>query len=203
MKNLLINFQSIQRRTLLAIAAGITFLAFLIGSAAPVYAQTDPGTSPTAPTAAPNKTERLQNAYKREQTALTTQQGNLDKSRKAVTKAQSLIDKAKSNGKDVTALQTALNTFNSQIASAQILHDTAAATLGKHDGFDASGNVTDPALAKNTVLTAHDSLQDARLTMRQAVLDLQKAVRDWRRENRTTKSTPVAPTAAPTSSSGL
>jgi hypothetical protein len=101
-----------------------------------------------------------------------------------VAKAQARIDDWKNQGKDTTALETALTALKGQIAAAQAAHDQAADILAAHAGFDDSGKVTDREQARQTVREAGESLRDAQLDLKEARLDLLKAVRDWRKSNR-------------------
>jgi hypothetical protein len=123
---------------------------------------------------------QLKNAYEREQKALATQADNLAKAGESATKVQALIDAQKAKGVDTTAIEAALATAKSQAATAQSSHDTAATVLGTHAGFDASGNVTDVALARETLTSARQSLGDAHTVLQQARKDLQAALKEFR-----------------------
>ena len=69
----------------------------------------------------------------------------------------------------MSALQAALSTFQTQIATAQSSHNTTASVLGNHAGFDANGKVTNPDQARQTLLDGRQSLRDAHGVIRQAV----------------------------------
>jgi hypothetical protein len=168
------------------LALAVTFAALSLAPSL-AQAQTTTPTTPSATPAAPQNTAgqaarkaALEKAFARENTAATIQATNLQKIGAAATNAQTLITKAQGKGWDVSALQAALNTFNTQIANAQALHNTAAGILSAHTGFDADGKVTDVAGAAQTVKDAHQSLADARSVMHQAVADLRSAVRAFR-----------------------
>src|SRR5512143_3250120 len=137
--------------------------------------------------------ERLERWYQREQTWLNQQQQNLDRTSNIVTRVQQHIADQQAKGKDVTALQAALSTFQSQIATAQSSHATAATILNTHAGFDVNGKVTDPNQARQTLLDGRQALHDAHLILRQAIVDLHRAVREWRQANRLS----VKPAATP------
>ncbi len=134
----------------------------------------------------------LERAYRREQAWLALQQQNLDRMNQIVTKVQNYIAAQQAKGKDVSALQAALAAFQQQIAVAQSSHTTAATALGNHAGFDANGNVTDPALARQTILDGRQALRDAHRVIRQAVTDLRRASRAWRTANGLTAQQPAA-----------
>jgi hypothetical protein len=139
--------------------------------------------------------DHLQKDYQNEQTWLSTQQGNLALTDNVVTKVQDLISKAQAKGLDTSSLSSALTTFQAEIATANSSHNTAAGILSTHNGFDASGNVTDQAPALQTVKDAHQSLMDAHITLMQALKDLQTAVQQWRAANApslTPAATPIS-----------
>jgi predicted nucleic acid-binding Zn-ribbon protein len=123
--------------------------------------------------------------YQNLQKWLSTQQGNLSKANDAVTKIQNLISTAQGKGIDTSALQSALTTYQGQLATAQSSDSNAASILSAHNGFDGSGNVTDPAAAKLTNDTARQALQDAETTLDQATHDLWTAVQTWEQQAKT------------------
>jgi hypothetical protein len=135
----------------------------------------------------------LSKALAREQDWLRVQTQRLSNQNQIADKAQNLIEKGKAAGRDVSALQAALDNYNSQVASAQSSHQTAAGLLSAHNGFDGSGNVTDTATARQTLQDARQSLLDAHNMIHQALVDLQKAISTWREANQL----PVSPTAQP------
>lgn len=126
----------------------------------------------------------MANQLPRLQNWLSVQQTHLDATDQIVSKVQEYIDNQKSQGKDTSALEAALATFQSQVATAQASHDTAADILNTHAGFDDDGQVTDPDQARQTLTSARQSLNDAHLTLRQAERDLHKAVKEYRDQNK-------------------
>ncbi len=172
---------------MVATSAMIGVLTLGLG-APPAYADD------TAGTPGPRALER---AYRRQQKALTVQQGNLDKANGAVSKVQSWIDLLNGKGVDTTALTAAVSAFQTQVATAQTAHDSAAAILSAHAGFDADGKVTDAEQAQQTVATAHQALSDARETLRQAREDLRAALRKFREEHKPEVKATPAPTIVP------
>ncbi len=153
----------------------------LLAPAAPAYADTG---TPPAPNAGARVGERLARLYEREQHWLEVQADNLTRANEMVTRAQARIDELKGQGKDTTVLETALAALKEQIAEAQAAHDQAAGILAAHAGFDDTGKVTDREQARQTVTDAGDALRDAQLALKQAHLDLLKAIHDWRKANR-------------------
>ena len=134
-----------------------------------------------------------QNRLAREQKWLSEQQTNLDKAVSIVSKVQTYITNQKAKGQDTSSLEAALATYQRQLAAAQASHTTAANVLGAHAGFDNSGNVTNPALARQTLTDAHQALSDAHSMLVQAGTDLRKALKDYR------ESHPATPAPTPLS----
>jgi hypothetical protein len=125
----------------------------------------------------------MQKKFQNEQDWLTPQQANLQKAFELVKKIQALIASAQAEGLDTSALSTALNTFQAQLAKAQASHTNAAARLSALAGFDARGNVTDRASAGQTIQNAGGYLNAANNTLRQASRDLLAAVKAWEAAN--------------------
>ncbi len=133
----------------------------------------------------------LENMY--QEAGLYTQllQLRIDLANKIAARAQELIDKAKSNGKDTTALESALANFKTAIGQAQAAHDKAVGILNAHDGFDGAGKMTDPDKAEATLKAVRDALRDGQEALRSGTRDFREAVRQWRLANKAQKqSTP-------------
>jgi len=158
---------------------GVVIFALPLGTAA---AQTQDPATPQAPAGKAARIALLEKAYQAEQKALDTQAKNLDRADKLSARIQTLIDTAKGKGLDTSKLQTALAAFNAKVSDAKTLHAKAADILAAHAGFDASGKVTDPAQARKTLTSAHQSLKDARQSLGGSFKDLMNAVKNWRKE---------------------
>jgi uncharacterized phage infection (PIP) family protein YhgE len=130
------------------------------------------------------KTHHLERGLTRLREWLDTQAANLQRANDGGAKVQEWIDKLKAEGKDTSALEAALSTFHTQMASAQAAHDAAASTLANPAGFDSNGKVVDEALAKQTLDSARASLKQAHDLLVQAVRDLHQAVKDYRAANK-------------------
>ena len=174
----------------LSVSGLVLMGAFAASPATAAYAA--PGTPPAQGQQEQARDARLERAYRREQEWLSKQQENLDRMNSIADRVQQFITTQQSKGKDVSALQAALSTFKSQIATAQASHATAVSVLDAHLGFDANGKVTDAAQARQTLLDARQSLRDAHNVMRQAVLDLHRAIRTWRQANGLKAQQPAA-----------
>ncbi len=122
--------------------------------------------------------------YQRAQLALANQANRLTFAGQITTDVQGWIDNLKAQGKDTSSLETALASFQSQIADAQTAHDQAASIMATHAGFDDQGNVTDRAQARDTLHQAATSLRSAHFSLAGASLDLRQAVFEWRQANR-------------------
>lgn len=123
------------------------------------------------------------NALPRLQKWLDVQATHLTRANEAANKVQDWIDQLQSQGKDVTPLVSALDTFKSQLATAQASHDTAASLLATHAGFDENGHVIDDSQAQATIRAARQALADAHTVLRQAERDLRQAIHDYRQTN--------------------
>lgn len=110
-----------------------------------------------------------------------------------IAKAQRLIDRAKANGKDVSALQAALDAFAANAKEAHPVYESMKGIVNAHQGFDANGKVTDPEKAKETVRAMHDKLQEIKTIMDGTGKALREAIKAFREANprpQPTSSTP-------------
>jgi hypothetical protein len=169
---------SISSRIVVSVFSGLAACALAFGGwlSTPV-ASADQGNPPTAGT----KDASLPAAYQRELKALDRQQTQLNK-------AKSLIDKIQGQAGATAALGSALDAFKSQLASVQASHDSAAAILSAHAGFDAAGQVTDAGVALKTVKDAQQALRAGQTTFRQAVKDFRAAFSAFRQSHKPAKT---------------
>jgi len=128
--------------------------------------------------------ERLERAWVRLQQAYEHQGQMLDHADQKTEKIQNLIDRMEENGKDATALQAALDTFEDAIKEAHPIYESAKGIINSHQGFDADGEVTDHEKAVETVKDLGKKLGEVReiagepgKVLREAI----KAFRDTRR----------------------
>lgn len=136
--------------------------------------------------------QRLQRAWAREQRLYGRLGEFFSNADSRLARAQELIDQAKANGKDVTALQAALDAFGTAVKQARPVYDSAKGIVASHQGFDEAGNVTDPVKALETVQDMRAKLVEVRRIGLPAARDLRQAVREFRQANN-----PVAPTPTP------
>ncbi|HVM70245.1 MAG TPA: hypothetical protein VMT91_00695 [Anaerolineales bacterium] len=121
--------------------------------------------------------------YQFEQKWLTIQTENSSRANDFIAKVQDLITQAQSKHEDTSALESALTTFQSQLATVETDDNNVSTILTTHAGFDASGNLTDPTAAAQTVKDARQALSNASSTLFQAISDLQKALQTWKATN--------------------
>ncbi|MCL4530895.1 MAG: hypothetical protein M1282_15980 [Chloroflexi bacterium] len=184
------------RKTLLV--GLVAVLGLVSAPLANVYAlgQFDTGTPPT-PTQTTTPTDRLQRAFSREQTIYGKLGKLLNNAGTRISKFQNLINKAKTNGKDVSNLQSALDAFSSAVTQAQSIYNDAQSLIASHPGFDASGNVTDQTTALQTVRDLRGKLREIRQTVLPPFRALRQEIRAYREENSPNNVMP-----APTQSGG-
>jgi hypothetical protein len=99
-------------------------------------------------------------------------------------KAQALIDKAAANGRDVTAVQSALDAFKVALKNTKPIYESMNGIVNPHQGFDASGKVTDLTQAKSTVEAMGAKLKDVKTSMNGTGKALRQAIRDFRKANK-------------------
>ncbi|MCL5611953.1 MAG: hypothetical protein M1485_05280 [Chloroflexi bacterium] len=110
--------------------------------------------------------------------------------------AQKLIDRAKANGKDVSAVQSALDALAAAIQQAKPVYDAGQSVISSHQGFDSVGNVTDVTQAKATVRSVRDMFKQISQIVQGPRKALREAVKAFRDANR------PAGTSAPAQSGG-
>jgi hypothetical protein len=103
-----------------------------------------------------------------------------------------LIDRAKANGKDVSAVQSALNAFEAALKTAQPIYESTKGIVNSHQGFDDSGKVIDPAKAQETVLAMRGKFQEIRTALNGTGRALRDAIRAFRAANPRPQPTPTA-----------
>lgn len=124
---------------------------------------------------------RLEQIWARTQTVYQRQGDRLAKADAFIARVQSLIDRASQKGWDTSAVQAALDAFAAVIPAAQAAHNPGAAIIASHNGFDATGKVTDRTAAIETVKALGQVLKDTRATLNgtgQALREAVKAFRD-------------------------
>jgi hypothetical protein len=103
-----------------------------------------------------------------------------------IAKFQARIDKAAENGKDVTALQAALDAFASALKSGKPIYDSMTGIVNSHQGFDANGKVTDAEKAKSTVQEFRAKMEELKSAMNGTGKALREALKAFRAANNPT-----------------
>ena len=127
---------------------------------------------------------RLEFAYLRLQHAVEDLALPLGHADEVADFVQGWIDELAAGGKDVSGLQAGLDAFVAKLDEARGHYEAAKAVLDEHAGFDEDGKVTDREAAGETLREAGRSLRDARRALKDGAIELRRAVRDWRHEQR-------------------
>jgi len=139
----------------------------------------------TAATPVPSQVsnDRLQRAWSKEQRIYYNLGKFFDVVDGRVLKGQALIDKAKANGKDVSAIQAALDTFSQAVKQARPIYEGTQGIVSAHAGFDQNGNVTDFATARETVRILKDDFKQIQQILNKPRHDLHLAIQNFRTAN--------------------
>ena len=157
----------------LVAALGLAAMPFVSASAAAANDPTPP------PPAGQIRTERLERVWAR-QLRIYERMGRTGE---FIEKIQKLIDRAKANGKNVSAVQAALDAFKAAAKDAQPTYESIKGIVNSHQGFDSNGNVTDSEKAKETVQAMHEKFKEIRETMSGTGKALREAIRAFRQAN--------------------
>lgn len=165
------------KKLLLAVsAAALVFAAFPVTSA---YAADE-----NPPVKAEVSTERLEKVWARQLQAYEKIGKAFADVDAHIAKFQERIDKAAANGKDVAALQAALDAYKAALKSAQPTYTSIASIVNTHTGFDANGKVNDAEQAKSTVEQMRTKMQEIKSTMNGTFKALHEALKTFREANK-------------------
>lgn len=163
-----------------AILATAAFNLIPVGSVFASFSADDT----TPPQSTPQGEKKpLDQVFQAEQKAHEHQGELLTKAATASSKISELIARAKSKGKDTTALEKALADFNTKIGEIRLTYDQTGKLIKEHQGFDATGKVTDREQALKTVEAVHKGNQDVRQSLAEAMKSLKGAGQDYRKAN--------------------
>ncbi len=160
-----------------ALAAALVFAAFPLTSA---FAQGE------NPPKGEVSNEKLEQAWAKQLQAYEKIGKGFDDTDAQIAKFQARIDKAVANGKDVTALQAALDAFESALKSAVPTYNGINGIVTSHQGFDANGKVTDAEKAKATVAEMRAKMQELKSAMNGTGKALREALKAFREANKPT-----------------
>src|SRR6185369_12511018 len=134
---------------------------------------------PTKPPQTQLKNDKLELVWAR-QLRIYNRMGRIDN---LIEKAQKLIDRAKENGKDVSAVQAALDAFETQWKAARPTYESIKGIVNSHQGFDENGKVTDAEKAKATVMEMRDKLKEIRSILNETGKALHEEIKAFRQAN--------------------
>jgi hypothetical protein len=165
-----------------ALVAALALVALPISSA---YASglNDPA-NPPAGDEIQRSDERLERVWVRLQRAYERQGQMLDRADTMVEKFQDRIDRMEENGKDIIALQAALDTFEDALKDAHPIYESAKGIINAHQGFDDDGKVTDREKALETVKDLGSKLKEIRGIVGEPGKALREAIKAFRDANR-------------------
>jgi hypothetical protein len=135
--------------------------------------------------------EKLEQVWARQQSAYAKIGKGFDRDDEFTGKVQKLIDRAKENGKDVSAVQAALTAFEAAIKQAHPVYESGKGIINSHQGFDASGKVTDPEKARETVRAMGEKLKEIKAAMNGTGKALHEALKAFREANPRPAKTPT------------
>ena len=150
----------------------MTSLPFVNASAAGL-------TDPTPPAQTQITNERLEKIWAH-QLRVYQRMGRADE---LIARAQRLIDRLRAKGKDVSAVQAALDAFAAAVKEAHPVYESMKGIVRSHQGFDDTGKVTDPAKALETVKTMHQKVQEIKTTLNGTGKALRDAIKAFRQAN--------------------
>ena len=127
--------------------------------------------------------ERLEQIWARQFRVYEKIGNAFDRADAFVEKVQMLIDKASANGKDVSAVQAALDDFEQALKDAHPIYESAKGIINSHQGFDDDGNVTDIEKAKETVKSMGGKLREIKAAMDGTGRALHDAIKAFREAN--------------------
>ena len=130
--------------------------------------------------------ERLEKVWAR-QLRIYALMGRTDK---FVERVQQLIERAAENGKDVSALQAALDAFEDALKNAQPVYESAKGVVNSHQGFDEDGKVIGAEKAKETVSAMGEKLKEIKDAMDGTGKALREALKAFRQANPRPAGTP-------------
>jgi hypothetical protein len=152
-------------------------------AAMPVVSASAAGQSDSIPRQSEISNEKLEQAWARQLHAYERIGKGLERNDAFIDRAQNLIDKAAEKGKDVTALQAALDAFEAAVKEARPVYESAGGIVKSHQGFDENGKVTDAAQAKETVRSMSEKLKEIKTAMDGTGQALREAIKAFREAN--------------------
>jgi hypothetical protein len=135
--------------------------------------------------------EKLEKVWAREQAVYQKIGDGFEREDAVVEKIQQMIDRAQANGKDVTAVQAALDAFEAASKTAHPLYESGKGIINSHQGFDENGKVTDAEKARETVRSMGEKLKEIKAAMNGTGKALREAIKAFREANPRPTKTPT------------
>jgi len=168
--------KNVFKKTIMAaLAAALVFAAFPLTSA---FAQSE------NPPKGEVSNEKLEQAWARQLKNYERLGKGFEDTDAQIAQFQARIDKAAENGKDVTALQAALDAFESALKSGRPIYASMNGIVNSHQGFDANGKVTDAEKAKSTLGEMRAKMQELKSAMNGTGKALREAMKAFREANK-------------------
>ena len=178
--------KSIFKKTLL-----FALVAALVAASLPFVSVSAAGLNDPLPPQGQLSNERLERVWAR-QLRLYEKIGNgFEGSDAFVEKVQKLIDRASETGKDVSAVQAALDAFEAALKEAHPIYESCKGIINSHQGFDSNGKVTDPEKARETVRAMGEKLKEIKAAMNGTGRALRDAIKAFREANPRPPKTPA------------
>ncbi|MDP1713852.1 MAG: hypothetical protein Q8L41_03820 [Anaerolineales bacterium] len=165
-----------KKLVLAVVTAALVFAAFPVTSA---FAADDP-----PPAKGELTTERLERIWARQLRMYERLGKAFEDTDAHIAKFQERIDKAAENGKDVSALQAALDAYESALKAAKPTYNSINGIVTSHQGFDENGKVTDAEQAKSTVEQMRTKMQEIKSTVGDSFKALREALKAFREANK-------------------
>jgi hypothetical protein len=164
----------------------LALVATLAVASLPFVSVAAQGVNDPTPPVGEVSNEKLEKAWARQLKAYE----RMGKTDEFVAKVQKLLDRATANGKDVSAVQAALDAFVESTKDAKPIYESAKGIINSHQGFDTNGKVTDPAKAKETVTAMREKMQEIKTAMDGTGKALHEAIKAFREANPRPVKTP-------------
>lgn len=170
-----------KKTVLMALVAALALTA-LPGTSAYASGLNDPTDPPAGETQ--RSGERLERAWARLQKAYERQGKMLERAERMTEKTQNLIDRMNENGKDMVALQVALDIYEDALKEAHPVYESAKGIINSHTGFDNDGKVTDREKAVETIKELGAKMKEIRQTVGEPGKALREAIKTFRDASR-------------------
>jgi len=164
-----------KKMILVVLTAALVFAAFPVTS---VFAQGE------NPPKGELTNERLERTWARQLKIYERLGKGFDDIDGQIAKFQARIDRAAGNGKDVTAIQAALDAFEAALKSGKPTYESINGIVNSHQGFDADGKVTDSEQAKATIRDVREKLKELKSEMGGTGKAFREALKAFREANK-------------------